>query len=368
MARPLVFLIGLLRSLPTTLRLSKLLNELFTGIKSGFPEMVHFRSEPSKPKKNAWRWCFIPMLSTLDWRCGIDFRSNHFREAGGFLTRRMSPIRQNGNVPSVDKVVRSVALLTTFVLACLYFTPVGILRGNSTQDSESSKSIKCEATLARMSAVVGKEYYQANIDVGQVEVGNSYDLSIEVANPYPEDISFSEIRTNCVCSKVTVQGSVIPAKRNVLAKVTLTTPKSNPSNRLGSVIYFFTKDNKSEPIVAVHFTADITKNLTVPTGQRLFKVGTGLSTIRIPFVYSDPISVDSLKVSASESLRDFPMKIVAGEQGASVEFDVHRASIDDAGHRGVVTIADESCGASASVEIMLQKKMPITISPDMGPF
>jgi hypothetical protein len=203
----------------------------------------------------------------------------------------------------------------------------------------------------------------ADVDLGSLPVGKEAAILIKLANPLDTDLPMLRMETSCSCLKIHSDDSVLPAQGFATFKLQLNVPeKSEDSIHMYKVTLFYDNENSKGITIAISYKL---------AGLLAFK-GTGFvaklppgnepHVFRIPFHATEPISLEDLVLTSSDSLGGPTLKLSSDKENQYLEclFKVNATQ----SKFGSVSMTDKKSGKSASIDCILEVVSQVEIAPN----
>lgn len=216
--------------------------------------------------------------------------------------------------------------------------------------------------------------FYADVDLGEINVGKSGIVNLELVNPFEESIDFEGLQVGCACVDI-VNGESnksLLAGKSMKLKFKLSTPPTAEDSTVQLAINFKAPPNKdSKPlenlyVISLQIKYRLAGMIAFQGRSAIIEIPeqTAMGEMSVGFVFSAPIESRNIEVFASEPLRDiaFSMKFDDGESGhlfASIPF----AAVAKGPIGGEVSIKDSVTGRRSSIWIVINKAQPIKLSP-----
>lgn len=206
---------------------------------------------------------------------------------------------------------------------------------------------------------------QADVKLGELQTSRDYEIRLAVGNDTGQDIVFHRVDGSCGCAKLELGGNVFPASKNSMLVLRIRTPPSQQLNEL--VIYFRILDSNGKDVAGIRILGRLAGNLSLKAISNVMVVPEkGVATMAVPVVHSAPIRTEDLQITLSESLGDMVAELVHSkiDETIALELTVAGGVVQD-GTSGTVRVTDRVSGKTVSMDLMLTRAMPVTISPVM---
>ncbi len=208
----------------------------------------------------------------------------------------------------------------------------------------------------------GPSIFYSRVDLGALSLGEAHEIELRLTNGMKEPVSFKTIRASCGCSTVKIPASELAPGESVLGKINFRVP-----NQVGAREFFiqlaFYDDPLAPPTADLEFMGHISGLLQFGSIANPLEVKGKLGSFKIPLLFSEPVTIESLEVQTSDELRDVVWKLENSEQAAYVQLIVPRAMLPANGLSGDLTVLDRKSGKKVSVFIKIVPKPPVTLSP-----
>lgn len=209
-------------------------------------------------------------------------------------------------------------------------------------------------------------FYTSTVDLGRLEAGTKYNIELWLINPHSEDVNLDSTRTSCKCSGFKADGKLLKRDGRLKTQLSISVPKSTKDGKFGFSVDGY--DAKGKHVLRVNGRAELKGNIHIDNTKSLFEVGDGVSEIRIPISFSDPVKGDSISAYVSDGLESCVTKVDTRGGKSYLVITVHRDVMDGSYIAGFVGIKDKNSGLSARLDIIISKSRPFVLSPSVPRF
>jgi len=249
--------------------------------------------------------------------------------------------------------------MITFLISIFFFLPIPFQDAHpelKKQGKTQEKPIEISMTTDIKST--GSIFY-SKVDLGELEPNKSYSLALMMTNTSLEDIAFDGIRPSCGCGRLFLEKGVIDSGESFPVAVEFDTPAVSEN---GLFVFGATIFKAGTEVGTFSFKGLLKNNLYV-SPRAVFSVGTELETFVLPIVLSEPIRVRDLEVAIAESLGDIQAVIVMKDEKPYLQINAMGNSFDGEFATGDVTIQVKRSKRTVATNVLVTRRLPITISP-----
>gem|GEM_PF-2796331 len=202
----------------------------------------------------------------------------------------------------------------------------------------------------------------ASVNLGALPAGRDYEVHLFVRNESGGDVVFHRVDGICESAKMQLGGNVFPAGSTSELVLHLKTPTSQRSNDIP--IWFRLLDGNGKDVAAIRVNATLAGNLALAAISTVLVVPeSGLATLSIPVISSDLIRPEDLQPVLSDDLRDFTATLVRDDDGGMLLQVTLAGKMVLDGTSGTIQVNDPGSGKSTTMDLLVSKAQPITISP-----
>jgi hypothetical protein len=255
-----------------------------------------------------------------------------------------------------------IALIVVF--GCVLYCASVEAQGLDPKFPEDAKVLKFSKKLSPIGEL---GLVSTVIDVGVLEAGQAYRITLDLTTPFAEPTNFIKLVSSCGCASVSANKMFIATDEPTRFVINIKVPDASHSNQVSAGFGMYSDVKAKDYVGMVTVKGALAGNLRIDTSRNLFELTKkDVEVCRLPFVYSSPIDPEKLELSLSGSLRDIIGKIVISENGDKfIELLVAADSLDKSGLSGWVELVDGETGKSSRAELLFTTTLPVVISPTM---
>ncbi len=233
------------------------------------------------------------------------------------------------------------------------------------RDEATAKPI--ELTLQSVIQVVeltDRSSFVSVTELGDLEPNSVYHLDLKLHNPTSQDVVFDTLHPSCNCGRFLVFPNLIPASVNAQIGIEFKTPDFSKN---GKFAFSAMLSKGREEIGTFSFRGSLNRNLYIDQ-QIVVSVGDKVDEYLIPILISDPIKASNLEIVKSDSLGEILAELEMRKEKPFLKLSIASSSFGGEFVVGNLKLKDRISGKSAVANMMITRRMPITISPRIARF
>jgi hypothetical protein len=225
------------------------------------------------------------------------------------------------------------------------------------QQSKTDFEIESEATVFQ--SETGQ--FSIRTDIGTIPSGKRGIVHLLVHNPYDLPITIDKFKTSCSCLKAGTSSGEIPARGSSEIDLILQVPPESKDPQYKMHLMLISTANGEIPIELRSFLGGLSC-FTGATYLTELSRSQSKHTFRIPIVVTDPVKTNSLKVTCSDSMRNFRCRAVSDGSEDFVEctFSGTPESV-----LGEVTLTNDINGKKSKLTCIVRSRPFFEIAPQV---
>ena len=236
--------------------------------------------------------------------------------------------------------------------------------GNQDSDTPIPLALTSEVNSFGVRTSGEGEVFVSVVKLGELKTNHSYKLSLSMINRTQTEIAFDAVKPSCLCSKFFMEKGVIRSNKVFPVSVEFKTP---PRSENGKFTFNASIFNAGKEVGLFSFVGALQDNLYV-SPQLVFSVREQISSMAVPILVSEPMSLNSLELQVSESLGELQANIVERKGKGYLELEALGSSFEGHFATGDITIRDNSSGLEIATHVLMTRRLPVSVSPTVLKF
>jgi|GEM_PF-4090361 len=250
----------------------------------------------------------------------------------------------------------------------LFPLPVIFLQGNVWPQNPDSGSGKNEpvaneiAVAATFSGVDldGQGLHFALVDLGTVTPGSNTKVLLTLRSDAANDFTYRGIGVNCRCVKLEPLEGTIRSLADFPMMAVVAVPPATPDSTYSASVELL-REGKTP--AKVNFSMQLGGNLYVPPVPS-FVVSDNRRDFAVPFVFSEPISRNTLTLDGATKLEyGVRADLVIDEGAGKVVIRFDPAQLDNEFHTCDLVLCDSATGKNVPFQVVYGKSRGFVVSP-----
>ena len=264
-------------------------------------------------------------------------------------------------------IAKATATLLTFLIVQNAIGQTGkVGRGVKANQPKTNKEVvklKAEVNLQK-SKWGGGKMLTGKLELPTLHPSTAYELTLDIQNNSDTTVEFDKADTSSPSRKIVFEKGFFPARGSTEAVIFFTTPQSINGKSYSASVEFRYKRDK---VCGLVIRGVLAENLHLSWPAKTIDLDKGDSKAEVPFLFSSPITLDSLSVEKSKKLETYlDAEIIADEKDPNQGILLLR-SLDSKQVKetiiGSVLLSHKHTGKSQRLTVHLQRDTDISIHP-----